>query len=67
MQNTGERMRRVTIAFDGDEYRVPGPDGREATAYYTNDKEDAIGTARHMYAPQIIRVKIKRVEIHPEA
>ena len=40
----------VKINHDAwDEYRVPAPDGTEAGAYYTDDKEDAVGTARHMY------------------
>lgn len=30
------------------EYRVNVPNGTEATAYYTSDGADAIGTARHM-------------------
>ena len=35
---------------EGKEYRVnlPSPKGTEATAYYTNDADDAIATARHM-------------------
>lgn len=32
------------------EYRVPSPDGREAGAYYTCDREDAENTALHMHA-----------------
>ena len=32
------------------EYRVNTPGGKEATASYTNDAEDAIGTARAMMA-----------------
>jgi hypothetical protein len=30
------------------EYRVAFPGGREASAYYTNDKDDALGTAHLM-------------------
>ena len=39
--------RNVTIIFDPDwnEYRVPGPAGTEAQAYYTDDRDDAIDTA----------------------
>lgn len=47
-------MRPITIkiAFDRDnhEYRVPAPNGKERGAYYTNDRDDAEGTARLMYA-----------------
>lgn len=32
-----------------DEYRVPGPNGTEAQAYYTNDKDDAEATARSAF------------------
>lgn len=41
---------RVTITKDEyGEYRVPSPDGNEAGAYYTDDKDDAYLTAMHMY------------------
>ena len=45
----------VTIAvIDGDtEYRVPGPDGTEAQAYYTDDPEDAKSTARTIYGSDV--------------
>ena len=48
---TGET---VTIKYirDYDEYRVPGANGKESTAYYTNDKQDALGTARLTYGPE---------------
>lgn len=36
------------------EFRVPGPDGREASAYYTDDRTDAVNTARHMHGAHII-------------
>lgn len=35
---------------DSDEFRINHPHNKEATAYYTNDHEDAVGTARHMKA-----------------
>jgi hypothetical protein len=35
----------VTIKKHYGEYRVPGKKGTEASAYYTDDKEDAILTA----------------------
>lgn len=40
----------VTIekSLDG-EYRVPAEDGYENGAYYTDDREDAIDTAIHIY------------------
>lgn len=54
-------MARITIRFDGEEYRVPGPNGTEEQAYYTNDKDDAIGTARLVFGPDVV-TKIKRGE-----
>ncbi len=39
----------ITIRFDGSEYRVPARDGRELGAYYTDDRQDALGTAALMY------------------
>lgn len=50
---------------DYDEFRVPGPDGREATAYYTDSKEDAKLTAGRMYGAGVT-IRFKRVEEHPE-
>lgn len=52
-------MIRVIIIFDGDEYRVPGPKGTEAQAYYTDDREDAIGTAKLVYGTETV-VKIRK-------
>ena len=46
------------------EYRVPGPAGTEAQAYYTDDKQDAIGTAEHMWkgiAGQDFTLKIRSI------
>lgn len=52
-----ERMARATLKalgislshdHDADEYRVNYRNGKEATAYYTNDLEDAVGTGRAM-------------------
>lgn len=57
----------ITKDYDG-EFRVPSPDGSEAGAYYTDDKEDAEGTVRNfMYkdADQIV-IKYRRVDVHPE-
>lgn len=44
------KIRRETMGFKNDEYRVPAMDGREAGAYYTHDKQDAIDTANIIYA-----------------
>ena len=38
-------MARITIGFDGSEYRVPGENGSEESAYYTDDRADAVDTA----------------------
>ena len=43
------------------EYRVPGPKGTEAQAYYTDDRGDAIGTAQAIHG-QDIKVKFKRTD-----
>ena len=51
----------VTIKWDGEEYRVPSADGREEGACYTDDREDAIGTAtNYMYKGQDVVVKVRR-------
>lgn len=58
------RNKAITIQYNRtvDEYRVPGPKGKEETgAYYTDIREDAIGTAKAMYGGNI-NVKIKRVK-----
>ena len=59
-------MRTVTILRDQDnEYRVPSPDGNEEGAYYTDDMEDAIGTAKNfMYKDENIKIRFKKVESH---
>jgi len=46
-----KELYRVVILQDTStgEYRVPGPQGTEAQAYYTDDKQDAIGTAEYMW------------------
>lgn len=43
------------------EYRVPGPKGTEAQAYYTDDKDDAIGTAKDMYGTEDITITFRTV------
>ena len=48
---TAVRAMGMTCRYDNGEYRVNIPTawgGSEATAYYTNDADDAIGTARIM-------------------
>jgi hypothetical protein len=44
------KIRRETLGFKSYEYKVPAMDGREVGAYYTNDKQDAIDTAKIIYA-----------------
>ena len=55
-KKTAERMLgesltegKITIKKYAGEYRVPSPDGTEDGAYYTDNKEDAIGSAIDMY------------------
>ena len=53
--------KKITIKIDAyDEYRVPAPDGEERGAYYTNDKDDARGTAALMYHRKI-KIAFRRV------
>jgi hypothetical protein len=52
----------ITITHDGYDYRVPGPDGREETAYYTDDRDDACDTARVMYPDNDLNIRWKRLE-----
>jgi len=58
-------MKTVTITYSRtySEYRVPGADGREASAYYTDDEADAKDTARAVYGDRI-NLRIKRVTNH---
>jgi hypothetical protein len=45
-------MDRMTITKKPEEFRVNYKGGKEPTAYYTDDLEDAVETARVMsYAP----------------
>lgn len=41
------KNQRVNVSYSAEwgEYRVPAPSGNPAATYYTDDKEDAIGTA----------------------
>ena len=53
---------RVIIKRDENmEYRVPAPDGREAGAYYTDDKDDAIGTVNYMYKGVKVLIQFRNV------
>lgn len=38
----------MTVRWTGDDYRVNHRNGREATAYYTDSRDDALGTAKAM-------------------
>lgn len=42
------------------EYRVPGKKGTEASAYYTDDKEDAIATAKAEHGKNVV-IKFRSV------
>ena len=54
--------RTITILVSSwGEYRVPGPKGTEAQAYYTDDREDALSTAQAIFG-QGVRVKVKRTD-----
>jgi len=55
------QQNQIIIQFDGEQYKVMSPDGREEAAAYTDDKEDAIGTARANYGNDI-NIKFKRVK-----
>ena len=55
-------MSIVTIKYSRqwEEYQVPGPDGTEAQVCYTDDKDDAIGTAKAIYGGEV-EIKFRRV------
>ena len=54
-------MRRiVTIRHDGYNYRVPGPNGTEDEAHYTDDREDAWYMAIAMHGA--VKVKFHNVD-----
>jgi len=42
------------------EYRVPGRKGTEASAYYTDDKEDAVATAKAEHGKNVV-IKFRSV------
>ena len=55
--------KQVTIRYSVSlgEYRVPAPDRREESSYYTDSKEDALGTARHMWREHDVTFTVRRV------
>lgn len=55
--------KRVTIlkSSSSGDYRVPGPAGTEAQAYYTDYKPDALGTVKLMWKGYDIEVKFRTV------
>ena len=56
----------LAVTFDGYDFRVPAPDGSEAGSYYTDDKHDAVATARDMYRDPTITPRFYSVDQHPE-
>ncbi len=46
----------ITITYSPEyyEFRVPGPAGTEAQAYYTDDKEDAEDTAKAVFGSDVV-------------
>lgn len=55
------------ITYDGYDYRVPSPDACEEGAYYANDIEDAVLTAKQMYrdVTSYLDVICNYVDNHP--
>ena len=53
---------KITVRFDDSgEHRVPGPEKTEAQAYYTDDRDDAIWTARSIFGRDV-EIKFRRFE-----
>ena len=50
---------KITISKCDGEFRVPAPNGKEAGAYYTDDKEDAIASAKAMYKNDELKTVVK--------
>lgn len=44
----------VTIVYNGYEYKVPAPDGKESHDYHTEDKQDAVNVATRMYDTDVV-------------
>lgn len=64
-------MLNVTIWRDANgEYKVPAPDRREASAYFTDDRDDAVATFDKMWAERFrddeVTCKIKSCSEHPQ-
>tara|TARA_R110000765_G_scaffold264278_1_gene363862 strand:- start:417 stop:623 length:207 start_codon:yes stop_codon:yes gene_type:complete len=53
--------KRVVVRFDRDEFRVQGVNNDQASSYYTDDRQDAIDTARAMHG-EYIRLDWQRVK-----
>lgn len=49
----------IVIRKQDGEFRVPAPNGEEEGAYYTDDKDDAISTAKVMYDNDELVVKFR--------
>jgi len=61
-QFTGNyKLKTITIHKRDGEYRVPGKKGTEASSYYTDDKEDAIRTAKAEHGNKIT-IKFRSVK-----
>lgn len=63
----GDSTDQIKVVIEKDkstkEYRVPAPNGKEAGAYYTDDRQDAVDTAKDMYKKQgSINITFKSVE-----
>ena len=44
---------KIVLDVEWGDYIVPGIDGTEAQAYYTDDKEDAYDTARAIFGQDV--------------
>jgi hypothetical protein len=51
----------LTLRQNDGEWRVPAKDGKEDGAYYTNDRKDAVATARQMHPGKTIRIAVKDI------
>lgn len=49
------RAMGMSVKVVDDEFRVNYPKGAESTAYYTDDPEDAVGTAKVMARSKTMR------------
>ena len=53
------KTKTIVVIHDGYEFRVPGPDFTEASAYYTDDRQDARDTAKAMHG-DAIKIRFKQ-------